>query len=242
MGAVEDGARKTADGAAVVEQTREAFMEIGAAVDDIAARVEQIAASAEQVTASAASMQETISQVAAVAQESSASTEQVSASTEETSASTEQVAASAAEMADNADSLRRPRCAFPAQSRPTARSLDETFCGPRARPTRPGTRGSARRSGPVRRRCRRAGQPTTAARPAVAPLDTPVPQRPRCVLAGAPRSPRAVPPQRGAVLDLATSGRGAEAEQRMHAEDFTGVERRLKSTLQTAIATAGAAV
>lgn len=46
----------------------------------------------------------------------------------------------------------------------------------------------------------------------------------------------------GAVLDLATSGRGAEAEQRMHAEDFTGVERRLKSTLQTAIATAGAAV
>ena len=104
---VEDGARKTTDGASVVEQTREAFLEIGAAVEDMAARVEAIAASAQLITASAASMQANISEVAAVAEQSSATTEQVSASTEETSASTEQIAASAQELASNAEDLNR---------------------------------------------------------------------------------------------------------------------------------------
>ena len=104
---VEDGARKTTDGASVVEQTREAFLQIGASVEDMAARVEQIAASAQQITASAASMQASITEVASVAEQSSATTEQVSASTEETSASTEQIAASAQELASNAESLNR---------------------------------------------------------------------------------------------------------------------------------------
>ena len=83
---VEQGACKTADGAGVVEETREAFLEIGQAVEEIARRVEQIAAASEQVTASAASMQQSIDEVAGVAEGSSAATEQVSASTEETSA------------------------------------------------------------------------------------------------------------------------------------------------------------
>ena len=104
---VEDGARKTTDGASVVEQTREAFLQIGASVEDMAARVEQIAASAQQITASATRMQANISEVASVAEESSATTEQVSASTEETSASTEQIAASAQELASNAEDLNR---------------------------------------------------------------------------------------------------------------------------------------
>ncbi len=104
---VEDGARKTADGASVVEQTREAFLSIGQAVEDMVRRVEQIATSAQQVTASALSMQENISEVASVAEQSSASTEEVSASTEETSASTEQIAASAQELAGNAQELNR---------------------------------------------------------------------------------------------------------------------------------------
>ena len=102
---VEDGARKTADGASVVEQTREAFLQIGTAVDDMAARVEQIAATAQLITASAATMQANIGEVASVAEQSSATTEQVSASTEETSASTEQIAASAQELASNAEDL-----------------------------------------------------------------------------------------------------------------------------------------
>ncbi len=103
---VEDGAKKTADGASVVEQTREAFLSIVQAVEDMNARVEQIAAATQQITAATSTMQESIAEAATVAEESSASTEEVSASTEETSASTEQVAASAAEMANSADALR----------------------------------------------------------------------------------------------------------------------------------------
>jgi methyl-accepting chemotaxis protein len=103
---VEDGAKKTADRARIVEQAREAFVTIGSAVNDMSVRVEQIAAAAQEITASASSMQESIAEAAAVAEESSASSEQVSASTEETSASTEQVAASAAEMASGANQLR----------------------------------------------------------------------------------------------------------------------------------------
>jgi methyl-accepting chemotaxis protein len=73
---VEEGARKTADGAGVVEQTREAFQEIGQAVEEIANRVEQIAAASEQITASATSMQENINDVAGVAEGSSAATKE----------------------------------------------------------------------------------------------------------------------------------------------------------------------
>ncbi len=55
---VEDGAKRTADGATVVEQTREAFLQIGSSVDDMTARIEQIAAASQQIAASAQSMQE----------------------------------------------------------------------------------------------------------------------------------------------------------------------------------------
>jgi methyl-accepting chemotaxis protein len=104
---VEEGARKTADGATVVEQTRAAFLSIGEAVADMVARVEQIAAASQQITASATSMQDNINEVASLAAESSASTEEVSASTEQTSASTEQIAASAHELAGSAEQLNR---------------------------------------------------------------------------------------------------------------------------------------
>ena len=102
---VEDGAKRTQDGAAVVEQTREAFLTIGSAVEDMNARIEQIAAAAQQITASANTMEQNVGEVAAVAEQSSASTEEVSASTEETSASAEQIAASAHELASNAEAL-----------------------------------------------------------------------------------------------------------------------------------------
>ena len=103
---VEAGAQRTADGAAVVEQTREAFQTIGHAVDDMTARIEQIAAAAEQITASATGMQDGMAEIEAVAEQSSASTEQVSASTE-TSASAQEIAASAHELASNAEQLNR---------------------------------------------------------------------------------------------------------------------------------------
>jgi methyl-accepting chemotaxis protein len=104
---VEDGARRTDDGANVVEQTREAFVRIGTSVEDITKRIEQIAAASEQIAASATSMQDSINEVAAVAEQSSASTQEVSASTEETSASTQQIAASAQELSGTAEDLNR---------------------------------------------------------------------------------------------------------------------------------------
>ncbi len=109
---VEDGAKRTQDGASVVEQTREAFLEIGSSVQDMTGRIEQIAAASEQIAASAQSMQDSIAEVASVAEESSASTEEVSASTEETSASAEQISASAQELAGNAEQLNQLMAQF----------------------------------------------------------------------------------------------------------------------------------
>ena len=103
---VAEGARRTADGAAVVQQTREAFLQIGGSVDDMAARIEQIANHSEQIARNARSMQENIEEVAAVAEQSSASTEQVSASTEQSSASAQEIAASAHELSANAQTLK----------------------------------------------------------------------------------------------------------------------------------------
>ncbi len=104
---VESGSKRTADGVAVVERTREAFQQIGSSVDDITGRIEQIAAVSQQIAASAQSLQANIGEVAAVAEQSSASTQEVSASTEQSSASAEQIAASAQELSGNAETLNR---------------------------------------------------------------------------------------------------------------------------------------
>jgi methyl-accepting chemotaxis protein len=102
---VGDSARRTEDGATTVEQTRDAFLRIGNAVDDMTARVTDIAGAAEQMSAGAERMQSEIAGVAAVAEESAASTEQVSASTQQTSAATQEIAASAQELARVAEQL-----------------------------------------------------------------------------------------------------------------------------------------
>ena len=88
---VADGARRSEDGVAVVEQARDAFERIGASVQDVTARIGEIS--------------DTMNEVAAVAEQSSASTEEVSASTEQTSASTQEIAASAQELARTAEEL-----------------------------------------------------------------------------------------------------------------------------------------
>jgi methyl-accepting chemotaxis protein len=88
---VEDGARRSDEGAEIVARARDAFGEIGGAVRDVAERIEAIATATTEV--------------AAVAEQSSASTEQVSASTEQTSASAQQIAASAQELARTATEL-----------------------------------------------------------------------------------------------------------------------------------------
>ncbi len=104
---VENGATRTQDGTATVEQTRSAFERIGQAVTDMSGRVDQIAAAAGQVAAESQRMQSDIAEVAALAGESSASSEAASASSEETSASTQQIAASAHELASTAENLNR---------------------------------------------------------------------------------------------------------------------------------------
>ena len=102
---VQEGARRTDEGAGVVEQTRQAFERIDAVVEDMTERIEQIAAASEQTAAGANRMQTSITEVAAVAEQSSASAEEVSASTEETAAATQQITASAQELARTAETL-----------------------------------------------------------------------------------------------------------------------------------------
>jgi methyl-accepting chemotaxis protein len=105
VGVVQEGARRTDEGASVVDHTRQAFERIGAAVEDMTARIEQIAAASEKTAAGAGRMQVSITEVAAVAEQSSASAEEVSASTEETAAAAQQITSSARELARTAETL-----------------------------------------------------------------------------------------------------------------------------------------
>src|SRR3954467_9332524 len=98
-------ARRTEDGVATVEHTREAFEQIGASVEAMTGRVAEIAGAIGQIAGEAERMQHDITEVASVAEASSASAEQVSASTQETSASTQEIASSAEELASTAEQL-----------------------------------------------------------------------------------------------------------------------------------------
>jgi methyl-accepting chemotaxis protein len=105
VGVVAEGARRTEDGVATVDQAREAFEQIGAAVEEVGVRVAEIAGAVEQISADAARAESGIGEFAAFAEQSSASAEQVSASTQETTASTQEIAASAQDLARTAEQL-----------------------------------------------------------------------------------------------------------------------------------------
>ena len=105
VGVVAEGAQRTEDGVATVEQTRAAFEQIGDAVEQISGQISEIAAAAQQISGETQQMEGSIGEVASVAEESSASAEQVSAGTQETSASTQEIAASAQELARTAERL-----------------------------------------------------------------------------------------------------------------------------------------
>jgi methyl-accepting chemotaxis protein len=102
---VEDGAQRTAQGAAVVDEARVAFERIGDGVRDMDARVAGIAAAVEEIAVASRRMEHDMEEVGAVAEQSSATSEEVSASTQQTSASTQQIAAAAQELADTAQEL-----------------------------------------------------------------------------------------------------------------------------------------
>jgi methyl-accepting chemotaxis protein len=92
---VQDGAKRTDDGVAVVSQTKQAFVQIGEAVEGMTARIDEIAVISEEIASNALTMQETVKSVAAVAERTATSAQQVSASAQQVSASADQVAVSA---------------------------------------------------------------------------------------------------------------------------------------------------
>jgi methyl-accepting chemotaxis protein len=104
---VAEGGKRTEEGVATVDQTRDAFERIGTSVEDMSARVVEIASSVQQISAEAERMQADIVEVSGVAEASSASAEQVSATTQETSASAQEIASSAQELARTAEDLER---------------------------------------------------------------------------------------------------------------------------------------
>jgi methyl-accepting chemotaxis protein len=102
---VEEGVRRTENGAKVVDATREAFVTIGGCVADVSGRIEQITEAIEQIAASAQQVRSDVDGVATLAAESSSTGELVSASTQQTRASTDQIAASAHQLSEVAGEL-----------------------------------------------------------------------------------------------------------------------------------------
>jgi methyl-accepting chemotaxis protein len=119
MSIVQDGATRSGESAATVQQTHMAFERIREAVGEMTRRSRDITEATSQIAAGAQRMRSEMDDIAEVAEQDSASTEQASASTEQasasteqasastqqTSASTEQVAASAAVLARSAQEL-----------------------------------------------------------------------------------------------------------------------------------------
>ncbi len=91
VNAVEDGATKTQNSVAVVEEAREAFERIGSQVEQVTDRIVHIV--------------DAVAEIAAVGEQTSSSTERVSASAQETSAATEETAAAARALASTAREL-----------------------------------------------------------------------------------------------------------------------------------------
>jgi methyl-accepting chemotaxis protein len=102
---VAESARRTGDGVASVLLTREAFEQIGRAVEDVTTQVREITAGVQEIATEAERAEADVTEVATVAEQSSASAQQVSASTEETSASAQEIAASARSLAQTAEEL-----------------------------------------------------------------------------------------------------------------------------------------
>jgi methyl-accepting chemotaxis protein len=102
---VDDGARRTQEGAQIVEEAREAFLVLGESVAEMSARVEEIAGVVQRIAGSAQAVHQRMIDAASVAQDASAATEEVSASSQQTSAAAQEIAASAATLATTAERL-----------------------------------------------------------------------------------------------------------------------------------------
>ena len=103
--AMENGVNTVESGFETVNQNRQIFFDISAAVRALHESSVEIAKLANAIADDAGDVRGQIEEVASVAEESSASTEQVSASTEQTSAAAQEVTASAQRVAQTAVSL-----------------------------------------------------------------------------------------------------------------------------------------
>ncbi len=104
---IEAGAARTAEGVETVEQSRETFTRLSAAVEEMSRRVEEVAGETDGIASLSQQVHERMDAVAAVAERASAATGQVARSTQQTSASAQQIGGSAAELAQTADELRQ---------------------------------------------------------------------------------------------------------------------------------------
>ena len=102
---VDDGARRTAEGAEIVDEARASFLQLGESVTEMSGRVDEISGLVERIAEQAQLVRASMTDAAAVAEQSSAATEQVSASTQQTSASAQEIASSAHDLAQTADDL-----------------------------------------------------------------------------------------------------------------------------------------
>ena len=104
---VEEGARRTDDGVAIVAQANSAFAAIHDSIGEVDAQAAEITQVIERIQDAAQQMRTELGDIAAVAESSSASTEEVSASAQQTSATTQEIAASAQDLAGQAQRLGR---------------------------------------------------------------------------------------------------------------------------------------
>jgi methyl-accepting chemotaxis protein len=102
---VQDGGRRTEDGARVVEDAREAFLALGESVNDVSAHVDQLAEVVAHIATSAQQLNAGMVDASERVEQSSAATEQITASAQETSASTQELATSASQLAGVASHL-----------------------------------------------------------------------------------------------------------------------------------------
>ena len=102
---VDDGARRTAEGAATVGNARDAFTRIGEAVGGVADHVREIATEARKMAAEAGMLRTRMDELASLNESSTASTEEVSATTQETSASAQELAGFANRLDEAAGAL-----------------------------------------------------------------------------------------------------------------------------------------
>lgn len=109
---VEDGARRTAEGAGTVDAAQRTFGAIAAAVETTGAHVADIATAVGAMASETARMEGVIAEVASIADESSAAAAQVSASAKQTAMLTDEIAAGAARAARSAEELREIAARF----------------------------------------------------------------------------------------------------------------------------------